>query len=282
MPDFTPYLEVIRRHPTLTTITNRTLGVLLTLVIARVVVGLLAVVRERAISRVNKSYPRSRDEANAERALHLETLFNVVFDVLRALTYGFVVLTALSQFGVSVQPFVAGAGLIGAAVALGSQTIVKDFVSGGFILLENHFAIGDQIAVSDKLTGTVERMTLRVTILRDTDGAVHIVPNGAIASVTNRTYHQTGTYIALATPAAAGTVAVREALERAALAAAARDDQHTLLLDAVTVNGPTNIKGANLEWSLSAPTHLGAGGKAKTIIIEEVVRELAAAQITLA
>lgn len=282
MPDFTPYLEVIRRHPTLTTITNRTLGVLLTLVIARVVVGLLAMVRNRAISRVNKSYPRSRDEANAERALHLETLFNVIFDVLRALTYGFVVLTALSQFGVSVQPFVAGAGLIGAAVALGSQTIVKDFVSGAFILLENHFAIGDQIAVSEKLTGTVERMTLRVTILRDTDGAVHIVPNGAIASVTNRTYHQNGTYIALATPAAAGTVAVREALERAALAAAARDDQHTILVDSVTVNGPTNIKGANLEWSLSAPTLPGAGGKAKTLIIEEVVRELTAAQITLA
>jgi len=280
--DLTPFLSFLNAHPTAATIVSRSLGVLLTLLFARLAVKALILARRTAIERIQRNHPRGADEATAERALHLETLVDVLFGVARAIIYGFVVLTALSQFGVSVQPFVAGAGLVGAAVALGSQTVVKDFVAGGFILLENHFAIGDQISVSPTLAGVVERMTLRVTVLRDTDGVVHIVPNGTITAVSNRSYRWAGAHVALATPAAAGTTPVREALERAALAAAARDDKHEIFLEAVVVNGPTNIKGTSLEWNLSAKTPVGAGSKGKTLLIEEIVRELTAASISLA
>ena len=209
-------------------------------------------------------------------------MIGVGYDVVRVIVYSFVVLTLLSQFGVSVQPFVAGAGLVGAAVALGSQTIVKDFVSGAFILLENQFSVGDQIAVSATMAGTVERMTLRITVLRDADGAVHFVPNGSISSVTNRSHRWANAVVTLLTPATADVAAVRDALTRAALATAARDPGHDTLLAEVIVTGPGAIKGANLEWTIGARAQVGTLGQVRAWMIEDAVRELAAASLPLA
>lgn len=276
-----PLLEYLGAHPTLVTILNRTLGVVLTLLAARIIVAVLGVLRDRARERINRERAE-RDEDARERAHQLETFIGVAHDVSRIIVYSFVVLTLLSQFGVSVQPFVAGAGLVGAAVALGSQTIVKDFVSGAFLLLENQFSIGDQIAVSATLAGTVERMTLRITVLRDADGAVHFVPNGAITSVTNRSHRWANAVVTLATPASADVAAVRAALLRAAAASAARDPGRETLLADVVVAGPSAIKGSNLEWSLSARAQVGTLSQVRSWVIEDAIRELQQAGVTLA
>lgn len=273
--------KALAGHPRLTDIVSRGALVLLTLVSAWIAIRILRSVRDRSLKRIEQMSSPEAD-GGAERALHLGTVANVLFDVMKALVYGFVLLTVLSQCGVSVQPLVAGAGLIGAAVALGSQTIVKDFVSGCFILLENHFAIGDQISVSPTLSGTVERMTLRVTAIRDADGSMHIIPNGVISTVTNRTYRWAGASVAFATPAASGVAPVRGALERAVKAVEARDPDHTSLLSGPTLAGPGNIKGTTLEWTITARTQSGHGSLVKSWIIEEVVRELTEAQLTLA
>lgn len=85
-----------------------------------------------------------------------------------------------------IGPLLAGAGVIGLAVSFGSQSLVKDMISGFFILSENQFDIGDVIEVAG-LSGGVERITLRVVHLRDLEGVLHIVPNGQITTVSNKT-----------------------------------------------------------------------------------------------
>lgn len=91
----------------------------------------------------------------------------------------------LAQF-MNITPLLAGASIIGLAVSFGSQSLVKDFIGGFFILMENQFAVGDVIEVAGK-SGTVERMTLRMVMLRDLQGTVHVVPNGQITTVSNQT-----------------------------------------------------------------------------------------------
>lgn len=85
-----------------------------------------------------------------------------------------------------IGPLLAGAGILGLAISFGAQSLVKDIISGFFILLENQFAVGDVIEAAGK-SGTVERMTLRVVMLRDLRGVVHIIPNGSIGTVSNQT-----------------------------------------------------------------------------------------------
>jgi small conductance mechanosensitive channel len=91
----------------------------------------------------------------------------------------------LNQF-IDIAPLLAGAGILGLAVSFGSQSLVKDVISGFFILMENQFAIGDVIEVAG-LAGGVEKMTLRVVQLRDLQGVLHTIPNGQITTVSNKT-----------------------------------------------------------------------------------------------
>jgi len=121
---------------------------------------------------------------NAQRSAQLRTMASI----LRASAYGLVGFYLLTQFlgaiGVSLGPFIAGAGVIGLGISFGAQSIFKDMLTGIFILVENQYSVGDTIKIAG-LTGTVEDLTLRVTKLRDGDGTVYIVPNSQITTVSN-------------------------------------------------------------------------------------------------
>jgi len=93
---------------------------------------------------------------------------------------------ALDQVGISLGPLLATAGVAGLAIGFGAQTLVKDIISGVFVLLEDQYAIGDVIQTGG-VGGVVEKVNLRTTILRDLEGVVHVVPNGEIRVVSNRT-----------------------------------------------------------------------------------------------
>ncbi len=95
------------------------------------------------------------------------------------------VLMVLSELGVNIAPLIAGAGIVGVALGFGAQSLVKDFLSGMFMLMEDQFGVGDIIDVGDAV-GVVERVTLRITILRDVEGTVWYVPNGEILRVGNK------------------------------------------------------------------------------------------------
>ena len=113
------------------------------------------------------------------------TIAQLVRSVGRALVLLGVVVTSLNLF-IDIGPLLAGVGILSLAVSFGAQSLVKDLIAGFFILFENQFVVGDVIQVGDK-SGVVERMTLRVVVLRDSRGAIHIIPNGGISSVTNMT-----------------------------------------------------------------------------------------------
>ena len=95
------------------------------------------------------------------------------------------VLTVLSLF-MDIGPLLASVGVLGLAISFGAQSLVKDIITGTFMLLEGQFGIGDVVRVSD-VSGMVEKITLRTTILRDLHGVVHIIPNGEITRVSNLT-----------------------------------------------------------------------------------------------
>lgn len=96
------------------------------------------------------------------------------------------VFMVLGAVGVQLAPLLAGAGVVGLAVSFGAQSLVKDVISGLFMLFENQFGVGDVIRI-EGVSGAVEKMTLRVVVLRDIHGVVHIVPNGQITKVSNLT-----------------------------------------------------------------------------------------------
>ncbi|HEY0670756.1 MAG TPA: mechanosensitive ion channel domain-containing protein [Longimicrobiales bacterium] len=117
-----------------------------------------------------------------QRAQTLGSLFtNVALIVMSTIT----VLTVLSVF-INIGPLLASVSVVGLAISFGAQSLVKDIISGTFILIEGQFGIGDVVNIGDT-GGLVEKMTLRTTVLRDLHGAVHVIPNGEIKMVSNLT-----------------------------------------------------------------------------------------------
>ena len=112
-----------------------------------------------------------------------ETIKQIISSSSRVLIIVITLMMILHEFGFDVRPILASAGLLGVAFSLGAQTLMKDIVNGFFILLEDQFIVGDKVKLGD-ISGTVEKMNLRITTLKDLDGNTHIIPNSEIKQVT--------------------------------------------------------------------------------------------------
>jgi len=115
-----------------------------------------------------------------------QTISRILRQLASVLVWSVTVMLVLGEIGVDLKPILAGAGILGLAVGFGAQTLVKDVITGFFILFENQIRVGDTVTAAG-CTGVVESVNLRTTILRDQDGTTHIIPNSAITVVTNAT-----------------------------------------------------------------------------------------------
>ncbi|NBD33588.1 MAG: mechanosensitive ion channel [Cyanobacteria bacterium] len=125
-------------------------------------------------------------EANLRLQLRISTISSVAKSVIAVIWSVVGILVGLSVVGVNIGPLLAGAGLIGVAISLASQNLIRDAINGFFIILEDQYAVGDVVGVGDA-TGFVEAINLRITQLRDTEGRLITVPNSEIRTVTNYT-----------------------------------------------------------------------------------------------
>jgi small conductance mechanosensitive channel len=116
----------------------------------------------------------------------IRTLMSVLWTIVVGLVWFVVVLMTLGQIGVNVTPVLAGAGIVGLAIGFGAQNLVKDLVSGFFLILENQVRVGD-VAIINGTGGLVEAISFRTIVLRDEAAVVHVFPNGSINTLSNMT-----------------------------------------------------------------------------------------------
>ena len=158
--------------------------VMMRVIIIIVAAWLLLKIMQRAITALRERIAsRMDDRESAKRAETLGRVFRYLATVVVSLIAGMLV---LAELGVSVAPILGAAGVVGLAVGFGAQSLVKDFFTGFFLLLENQIRQGDVVKIGDH-AGSVEVVTLRYVQLRDYDGNVHYVPNGNISTVINMT-----------------------------------------------------------------------------------------------
>lgn len=138
----------------------------------------------RIVKAVVTELAEDHDLGEARRK-RVDTLGSVVRSVGTVAVWSLVLLTVLSELGINITPLITGAGIVGFAVSFGAQSLVKDFLSGFFILLENQFNVGDEVEIAGK-KGRVRELRLRSTVIDDEDGRRHIIPNSKIDVVTLR------------------------------------------------------------------------------------------------
>ena len=154
-----------------------------------IVITLLAYASVRATSLVVRRFEQEVAADSSldalERAKRARTLGEAIRKVTTVLIVGVAVLMILQQFKIDIAPVLTGAGIAGVAVGFGAQTLVRDVISGFFLLLENQVRVGDVAAINGT-GGLVEQLNLRTIVLRDAEGTVHVFPNGAISTLANK------------------------------------------------------------------------------------------------
>ncbi|HNA99324.1 MAG TPA: mechanosensitive ion channel family protein [Marmoricola sp.] len=159
------------------------IGIVVGAIIIRLVLVLLVnrITRKAVERRVRESTSSHHDRRNAR----IKSLGSLTSSITSVVVFGIALVMVLSELGVNVAPILASAGVVGVAIGFGAQSLVKDFLSGISMMLEDQYGVGDVVNLG-QVTGTVEHVGLRVTRLRDVNGTVWYVRNGEILSVGNQ------------------------------------------------------------------------------------------------
>lgn len=184
-------------------------------------------------------------------------------------------LSILGALNVPFEPFLASAGVIGLAVAMGSQALVRDTIAGLFILAEDQFGIGDRIRAGS-VSGQVERISLRATWLRDSHGQVHIVPNSSITVLTNFSKQWSLATVRLTVPLTQEPAPVMDLLQAVAERAWTDGRTRSLLLARPEVRGPEELSATSIAFELAArvePARLEEAQRCLRSLAAEALRE---------
>ncbi|CAN5436619.1 mechanosensitive ion channel [soil metagenome] len=222
----------------------------------------------------------STGEVNLRSAARAQTLAAVLRSICSGVISIFAAIYVLGALGLDLGPLLAGAGVAGVALGFGAQSLVKDFLSGIFMLIEDQYGVGDVVDIGEA-SGTVELVTLRVTRLRDQNGTVWHVPNGQILRVGNKSQQWARAVLDIA-------VAPTADLERAALVIGSAADE---------VWGSDEAKPDVLDWPevlgleylgpdaatirVQGKTRPGAQWRVSRLLRVRIAESLAAAEIEL-
>ena len=158
------------------------ISIAIVILLAFVALRILKMMVGRAVERVMERH----DQPARELTIKANTLAGVIESAGRMVILLIATMMVLSNVGLNIGPLLASAGVAGLAIGFGAQSLIKDFISGFFILLEDQYSVGDVITVNDA-TGTVELLSLRRTTIRAIDGTLITIPNGEILQVANLT-----------------------------------------------------------------------------------------------
>jgi small conductance mechanosensitive channel len=203
------------------------------------------------LRRIRKAADDGDPTVQSELERRVETVTRILRRVGGAAIYITAVLMILNDFGVQIAPLLAGLGIVGVAVGFGAQTLVKDMITGFFIVLEDQFRVGDVIRINE-FQGVVEYMGLRTTRLRALGGEVHILPNSEIRMVTNFTRQWARAVLDVEVSYRADLDAAFRALEEAGRRVQADPELGRSILEPFEVLGVTALGDSGITLRMTA------------------------------
>ena len=277
------------------TLTDPPVRILIIILVAVALTALLRLAVARGVRRLTR-LPAANEHAgenarvsvggpSPRRQQRLHTFRSVVNSTIGVVVGGIALIMVLSELGQDVAPLLASAGVIGVALAFGAQSLVRDIISGLFMLIEDQYGVGDRVELGTGVgilaSGTVEEVALRITTVRDDDGRRWYVRNGEILRVANETQGWSRAIVEVLVAAGSDVTAARDVL--AAITADLRTDERYAAIvhpdQAESRVEGLSAKGAVLRWSVR--TSPGKQGTVASELRRRALDEFAAAGISL-
>lgn len=206
----------------------------------------------RRLLHVARRMGEKSDYVSREQEMRARTLAGIMRGLTVTVLVVVVALMILHELGYDVAPLLAGAGIAGIALGLGAQTLVRDVIGGFFVLLEGQFYVGDVVRVGD-VKGRVEAIKLRTTLVRDSEGVLHIIPNGEMRIVSNLTKGWSRVVLDFDVDYMEDVGRIFEYME-AALVEAKKTPEAKYIIDGPSVLGVENVHGRTMTIRVVAQT----------------------------
>jgi small-conductance mechanosensitive channel len=219
-------------------------------------------------------------EVNLRSAARAKTITAVLRSVATGVIGIFAIIYVLAALGLDLGPLLAGAGVAGVALGFGAQSMVKDFLSGTFMIIEDQYGVGDVVDLGEA-SGTVEEVSLRVTRLRDQNGTVWHVPNGEVRRVGNKSQQWARAVLDIAVSPSADLERAAELIGQAAQAVWALDEAKADVLDAPEVLGIEYLGPDAATIRVQGKTRPGAQWRVSRLLRVRIAEALAEAGIDL-
>jgi small conductance mechanosensitive channel len=245
------------------------------IVVVALVVTLLARFAVRRFQRKLEGSPSMTQVINLQRAT---TLTHALSATAIVVIWTLAILLILDQLEVNIAPLIASAGIAGVALGFGAQNVVKDTLAGFFILLENQYGVGDVVEVqttANPVNGRVEDLTLRVTSFRAFDGTLHVVPNGNIQVVSNKSRGWARAIVDVRVANDQDVDAVREVLDELFEEMRGDPNLHDWIRDGPGVLGLERVSDYALEIRVTAETRPSKRLDVERSMRERIARRLA-------
>lgn len=211
----------------------------------------------------------------------MKTLLHAGVSILEVVIIGAAVLMIMVNLGIDIGPLLASAGVAGLAISLGAQTLIKDYIGGTLILFENIFQVGEVIEVNG-VVGTVERIELRTTQVRDFTGKLITIPNGEIRTLANTSRDWNRAVVDLNLSVEADLSLAVETLQNAVAQAAQDEKLKVVLLETPQIQGWSSLSDWAVQVRITAKTLPGKQIEAATILRKVALEALHDAGINLA
>jgi len=211
----------------------------------------------KLVSRHMGELSNRQDLPSSVRSQQLRTLSSVIYSVGVIVIIFIASMQILPLLGINMGPLLASAGIAGLAIGFGSQALVKDFINGFFILAENQYDIGDTVRIAG-VQGVVETVTLRRTVLRDSDGTVHTVPSSEIKVVSNLTRDWTQINLHVSVAYGADSEKVMALLKQVGGEMASDSSFADMIVARPEVPGIEKISGNEVDYLMLVKTKPGA------------------------
>jgi small conductance mechanosensitive channel len=230
------------------------IGIATTIIVAIILFyigsGLLAKLVKQAV----KSTAKHRDWHRKDMEKRQKTLSALFVSIWRIMIIIYVAVSILTTvFRVDLGPLFASAGIIGVALGFGAQSLIKDFLSGIFIIAENQYRVGDIIAI-EGASGTVERIGTRSTVIRDIDGNVHYFPNGMVMHVINKTMGYSMARFNIAIHPSSNIDEVTEIIDRLGVELAAENEWKNKIIKAPAFVSIGEFTGTSVDLQIAGKT----------------------------
>ena len=221
------------------------LGKLIKICILFIIIKIIICFIQRFIKKTLEHQRKENIEVNDKRALTLGILLN---NTVKYILYFIGILISLDEFGINTASIIATAGVGGIAIGFGAQSIVKDVITGFFILLEDQFSVGDYVQIGSN-SGIVEELGLRVTKVKGFNGELHIIPNSSIQIVTNSNKGNMRAWVNVLVPFEEDIEKATKALEEACLYIQTNNET---VVDGPSLLGITELEGSFIRFSIVA------------------------------